>query len=432
MVGLSCAYHLAKNGWAVIVLERERVGAGASWGNAGTVSVGHPPLNSPGRIGKSLGSVLRRRSPLYVKARWDPPLWRWFFEFARRCSAEHVARYMEVMGPLGHLARASFRDLVAAVAVDCGYAEAGYFDVCATGAGLRDVREESELMKRWRYRPELLTAGELRGIEPAFGPGVVGGAFYPEACTLDPALFLGGLERTCARLGAEVRVGPEVREIVSRGGSVVGVRTTTAEELGADAVVLATGPFSLRLVRQFGCRVPVEPGKGYHRDLPKAGLRLACVLHETSVFCTPMEGRLRLAGTMEFSGENHVLRRARLEQLSNSAARYLPGLRDLQASSEWCGLRPMTADGLPVVGPVPRVSGLYLATGHGMLGLTLGPITGEIVAGLMTDGTARGGKPTSQKPDGAGSSVRPGSKRPLELSSLVHRLGPARFDAGRL
>jgi D-amino-acid dehydrogenase len=185
----------------------------------------------------------------------------------------------------------------------------------------------------------------------------------------------------------------EVEDVVTSGGRTRGVRLGSGDEVGADAVVLATGPFSLDLARRLGTRLPVQPGKGYHRDLPvgaggSPGLRVAFVLHETSIFCTPMDGFIRYAGTMEFSGLNHVMHRARLEQLTAGARAYLPGLEAQAPLSEWCGLRPVSADGLPMVGPLPGLEALVVATGHGMLGLTLGPATGALVSDWVLDGDA--------------------------------------------
>lgn len=152
-----------------------------------------------------------------------------------------------------------------------------------------------------------------------------------------------------------------------------------------DAVVLATGPYSLKLARRLGVRLPVQPGKGYHRDVAigpngAPALRIACVLNESAVFCTPLYTKVRFAGTMEFSGVNRVMRPERLRQLTRAAREVFPGLGTARASSEWCGLRPMSVDGLPIVGPLPGVEGVSVATGHGMLGLTLAPVTGEMIA----------------------------------------------------
>ncbi|MGD8321336.1 MAG: FAD-dependent oxidoreductase [Gemmatimonadota bacterium] len=393
IIGVSTAYELSRRGADVVLLERDRLAAGASWGNAGTVSAGHPPLNKPGRVRRALVQTMDPTSPLYVKPRWDPPLWRWLVEFARHCTWAHVGHCMEVMAPWGMEALRLFDEIVTEEGIDCGYAAEGYFDVCRTEAGLEDARHEAETILRYGYHPEILDTGALLEAEPSLSPDVVGGVYYPEAATLNPLSFLEGLAAAARARGAELREGVEVEDVVTSGGRTRGVRLGSGDEVGADAVVLATGPFSLDLARRLGTRLPVQPGKGYHRDLPvgaggSPGLRVAFVLHETSIFCTPMDGFIRYAGTMEFSGLNHVMHRARLEQLTAGARAYLPGLEAQAPLSEWCGLRPVSADGLPMVGPLPGLEGLVVATGHGMLGLTLGPATGALVSDWVLDGDA--------------------------------------------
>ena len=385
VIGVSCAYALAKAGAEVRLFERDEIAAGASSGNAGTVSAGHPPLNRPGRVRQALVQMLDPTSPLYVRPRWDPELWRWLLDFARHCTAEHVQASMEVMAPLGKDALRAFDELIEEEAIDCGYQRDGYFDVCMTPAGLDKARHEASLIESFGYHPELVSGDELRRQEPAFGPDVIGGVFYPEARTLDPLRFLTGLAECARSRGVQVREGVAVTGVSIVADRVAGVRTSEGEAVGADAVVLATGPFDAELTREAGTRLPVQPGKGYHRDYAVGAggappLRVACVLSERSVFCTPMGGFVRFAGTMELSGLNHVMRRPRLEQLTEAGRTCFPELGYCDPISEWCGLRPMASDGLPIIGPLDGVEGLSVATGHGMLGLTLGPVTGQMIA----------------------------------------------------
>jgi len=385
VIGVCCAYALAREGLEVVLLERGGVAAGASGGNAGTVSAGHPPLNRPGRIKQAISQMLDPKSPLYVPPRWDPDLWRWLLSFARHCTDAHVERCMSIMAPLGMDALESFDELIEGENIDCGYRTAGYFEVCTTEEGMARVRHESSIIRRSGYHPEIVDGTELRRREPEFGEEVIGGVHYPEARTLDPYRFVTAVMTRAQDRGVELREGVGVDSVATEGGRVTGVRTESGDFVGADHVVLATGPFSLELSRRLGARLPVQPGKGYHRDVavgPTGAppLRTACVLSESSVFCTPMEGFVRFAGTMEFSGLNQVMRPARLRQLTEAGRRCFPRLGDAEPISEWCGLRPMSADGLPIVGPLAGIDGLSIATGHGMLGLTLGPVTGRIIA----------------------------------------------------
>ncbi|MCG6956957.1 MAG: FAD-dependent oxidoreductase [Gemmatimonadetes bacterium] len=391
VIGVCCAYWLRLRGADVMLLERDRLASGASSGNAGTVSAGHPPLNKPGRLPQALKQLADPTGPLYIQPRWDPELMRWLTDFALHCTESHVQACMEVMAPWGMEALRLFDEIVSDEQLACGYRRAGYFDVCRTERALEGAKHEADTVRAYGYHPDVVDGETLRRTEPALAEDVLGGVYYPEAATLNPHQFVLELAERARMRGVEIREGVGVEEVLVSSGKATGVLTARGESLEADVVVLATGPFSLEMARRLGTRLPVQPGKGYHRDLPVGddaapALRIACVLNETSVFCTPMEGFVRFAGTMEFSGLNHQMRPDRLEQLSRSARLYLPTLGDPAPLSEWCGLRPMASDGLPIVGPLAGVDGVVVATGHGMLGLTLGPATGSLVADYAVDG----------------------------------------------
>jgi len=392
VIGTSVAYELARADADVTLLERDRIGAGASSGNAGTIAVGHPPLNRPGRIGQAIRQMTDPSSPLYVKPRMDPGLWRWLIGFARYCTDAHVQHCMDVMAPLGRHALSAFDRLLNDERIECDYTPGGYLEVCSTEAGMKAVQHEAGIIEAHGYDPEVIDGDEVRRREPALGPDHIGAVHYPESATLNPALFLARLAAEAQKRGVVIRSGSVVTAVTETAGRVTGVELSSGETVEGDAVILATGPYDQKLVRPFGLRVPVQPGKGYHRDVdigPNGAppLRIACVLAEHSVFCTPMDTAIRFAGTMEFSGQNHLMRPERLAQLTRAAQAAFPGMGTARPRSEWCGLRPMSVDGLPIIGPVPGVTGLTIATGHGMLGLTLGPITGEIAARQVLTGS---------------------------------------------
>lgn len=387
IMGVSTAYFLAKGGADVTLLERAHIGAGASSGNAGTIAVGHPPLNRPGRVAQAIRQMLDPASPLYVPPRLDPKLWRWLAGFARYCTDDHVEHCMGVMAPLGHRAVEAFGEIFDEERIECEYQAKGYYEVCATEAGLATARHEADIIRAHGYDPEVVDGDEMRRREPALGESV-GAVFYRESASLDPALFLTRLAKAGEARGLTIEEGVLVRSIRGRGGRAQGVEWVRDGQMyttDADHVVLATGAYSRRLLRGWGRLLPVQPGKGYHRDVdigPNGAPRLqqACVLAESSVFCTPLDTVVRFAGTMEFSGENDRLRPERLQQLTTAARARFPDMGTARPRSQWCGLRPMSVDGLPIVGRVGGVEGLSVATGHGMLGLTLGPVTGSLIA----------------------------------------------------
>lgn len=391
VIGVCCAYFLARRGARVIVLERGQIGRGASFGNAGSIAPGHPPINKPGRFRQAVRSLFDPLSPLYIAPRADPELARWLWAFGRTCTAEHLKLSMRTLAPLGHTTFALFDDLIAQERLDCGFRRDGYYEVFLTQRGVDAARREADFVARYGFHPEEISADALRDSEPAFNRQVVGALFHPEAATINPYRFVLELASRAVGYGAEFRTGSEVVEIWIEDGRTRGIRARNGERIEADAVVLATGAYGSALMHKLGLRLPVQAAKGYHRDCePAAGrpplLRHACVLGENLVFCTPMDGYVRFAGTLEFSGVNHEIRRPRLEQLTRAAKRYLNRVEEATSRSEWCGLRPCLPDGLPAVGPVSKYPGLFIATGHAMAGLTLGPVTGKLIAECILDG----------------------------------------------
>ena len=389
VIGVSCAYALAKAGAHVHLLERDAIGSGASGGNAGTVAVGHPPLNRRGRLRQIVLSLLDEGSPLYIPPRWDPSLWKWLRNFARYCTDEHVEECMQVMAPLGKNALQTFDDIIEEEGIDCEYIRSGYYKVCETEPGLEAARNQAIAIEAYGYHPEHIGSDELRQREPEFSSDLRGGIHYPESRSLDPLKFLKALTERAKLRGALISEGVSALGVSIISGRVVGLRTNEGD-VGADAVVLATGPFSADILGEVGIQLPLQPGKGYHRDYATGPggapqIKLPCELSEASVFCTPMGNFVRFAGTMEFSGFNQEMPTPRLDQLTNAARRCFPAFGGDGIKSEWCGLRPMASDGMPIIGSIGDINGLSIATGHGMLGLTLGPITGQMIAREILD-----------------------------------------------
>jgi D-amino-acid dehydrogenase len=391
VIGLCTAYYLTRAGADVLLLERKDIGSGASSGNAGAVAPGHGPMTRPGRLLQAMKWMLDPTSPFYLPPRWDPQLWRWLWRFNSFCTEGHIHRSMELLGPLGHAGRRLFDELLEEEGLDCEFRPDGYYEVYQTREGFEGAQTEIPLQQEHGYATRALPGPALEEMEPAFRSGLAGGLFFPEAATLDPGRFLGELVRAAMGRGMELRTGTKVVEVVTRNGGVAGVRLESGEAVQGDTVILATGAYSLDLARAGGLILPIQPAKGYHRDIPAGDggvtqLKLTVMLGERYVFCTPMGDFLRLAGTLELSGFNHRIVQRRLENLTDSARRYLDGLEGCRSRDDWVGLRPVTPDGLPMVGPVPGLPGLYVANGHAMLGLTLGPITGKLLAEWILEG----------------------------------------------
>jgi len=298
---------------------------------------------------------------------------------------------MRTLAPLGHATGKLFDDLFETEKLECCFRREGYYEIYLTERGLESARKEASVISRHGFHPAVMAGGALRERERAINDRVVGGIFHPEAATINPYHFVLEMAKRAERCGAELRTGTRVVALRTMDRKVRAAQTQNGELMEADSVVVASGVYSVPLIRKLGVSFPLQPAKGYHRDCESgegkpALLRRACGLGENMVFCTPMDGFVRFAGTLEFSGVNHEIRRPRLEQLTNASSRYLTTMDDPTVRSEWCGLRPCLPDGLPAVGPLSPSSGLFIATGHAMMGLTLGPVTGKLIGEYILDG----------------------------------------------
>lgn len=392
IVGVCAAYELAKRGQPVTLVEQETIGAGASFGNAGIIAIGHAPLPRPGLAIKVLKWMLHGDSPLYIPPRFDWELIKWFWNFHRSCTPARFEECMKALGDLGRLSWDCFEQIMNEEQLDVEYHRDGWMEVYNTEAGFKTGREEADVIRDNGFEAVDLGQQELLRREPALKDSVVGAVLYTESSFTDPMRFLTQLTAAAQQHGAVIRENCPVEDIVTRNNKFAGVRTSGGggEVIEGTTAVLAAGIWSTALAQKMGVYIPMQAGKGYHRNVerPQPCVSIATVLAEEHVAVTPMANVLRLAGTVEFSGINNRLLPRRLEMMSVSARKYLHGTEQQKTVSEWCGLRPCTADGLPVVGWSPKVEGIFVATGHARMGLALAPATGRIVADCLLEGHA--------------------------------------------
>lgn len=388
IVGVSAAYYLSRRGHRVTLVERGEIGSGASFGNAGIVAIGHPPMPRPGLVKQVVKWMFDGGSPLYLPPRFNPALFRWFWEFRRACTEPHFQYCMRILSEMGRETRACFEEILAEESLDCEYHRNGWREVFRTEEGLAEGRHDADLLREHGFEVEILDGHELRQRDPAFCEGMAGAIQFADSSFTDPYRFLTELAGRAEAHGAVVRTNAELTRVVIENGRFTGVRLATGEHVGGDTLVLAAGIWSTQLARSLGIHVPMQAGKGYHRNItrPDPCPNVASVLVEKHVAVTPIGDVLRLSGTVEFSGINDRLVQKRLDMLTASAREYLRGIGPTQTVSEWCGLRPCTADGLPVVGWAPRPAGVFVATGHARMGFALGPVTGRVAAECILDG----------------------------------------------
>jgi D-amino-acid dehydrogenase len=382
-IGVSVALELARHGERPLLLERgDRLAAGCSAGSAGLICPSHSaPLATPAALRQGLRWALKPDSPLRIRPR--PALLPWLAAFARASTAARAAAATDLVRELS-LASLEQHAALAEEGLDIGFEQRGVMNVYETEAAYAAGRAEAAHSEQVGNPTRVLTADEARELEPALSGSIVGAVLYPEEAHCDPLRFVEAVGRAAADAGAEIRTGVEVLSLRRRNGRVEAL-DTTAGEIRPGRIVLATGAWTPMLARDLGISVPVEAGKGYHVDLEAqpGDPRIPVFMQESRVIATPLEGRLRLAGTLELCGLDLSVDRRRVDAIVAAAERNLGGSGSRKVVEVWRGLRPCAPDGLPILGRAPGLDNVVLATGHAMMGLTLAPVTGRLVAELL-------------------------------------------------
>jgi D-amino-acid dehydrogenase len=385
VVGLAAACELAGRGRSVRLLERRALGSGASWANCGLVVPSHAvPLPLPGVARHALADLLRPDAPFRIRPRLDPALIGWLWRFMRSATRAKAARAAAVRGPLLRRSSARLAEWIEREKLECSWQRAGLLVVYATDASLAGSGVAHELEAAAGVESRALDAKALVEMEPSLRDGLAGARFYPGDAHLRPEALVGELERLARRRGVEILTDHEVDGLLIERGDVVGVQARSAAFRARDTV-LAAGAWSPLVARSAGLRLPIQPGKGYTVTLPapSGGPRIPMILHERSVAVTPWASGLRIGSTMELAGYDAGMNRVRLAALERGAREYLREPPDPRAPrEEWYGWRPMTPDDMPIIGRARRRS-LVLASGHGMLGVSLCAATAELVADLI-------------------------------------------------
>jgi D-amino-acid dehydrogenase len=394
VIGLSSAYYLLERGHRVTILERGGPGHDCcSLGNAGFISPSHfLPLAAPGIVRKALGWMGDPESPFFVHPRLDPGLLSWGFHFWRASRPARARRAGPLLRDLNLASRSLFEELAERTENAFGLRREGLLLLLRTERGLE---EEGTLAARSRelgMPAEVLDRSQVQSLEPHVTFDVLGGVLYPLDAHLVPSKLVASLTRLVEARGATFAWESEVLELRRKGDSVAAA-VTSRGEVGGDEFVLAAGSWTPKLGRSLGARLPMQPGKGYSLTLPTP-IQLptrSIILQERRVAITPMGQALRVAGTMEMAGFDLSINPPRIRGMTRSLSRYLPAFRPemFAECKPWCGLRPCTPDGLPYVGRLRGAANVVVASGHAMMGVSLGPITGKVVSEIVS------GDPTS-------------------------------------
>ncbi len=387
VAGLASALALLQAGYGVRLIEAGVIGRGASHGNCGTITPSHaPPLAAPGTVLKAMKWILTPDAPLYIKPRFDPLLWGWLLDFARRCNPRDWEASARAKSTLLNDSRQRLGEWIRDFGLDCEFIEAGEDYVYRDPRGFAHGQHEIPLLRELGIDVELIDGAAYEAQEPAVKPGIAGAIRFSGDAALRPDRYIAELARVFRAKGGEI---VEQCALQSLQESADGVHArTTQGEFRARYAVLALGAWSPRLADAVGLtwiKRVIQPGKGYSitYDRPAVVPKRPLILKERSVCVSNWQQGFRLGSTMEFSGFDDSLNERRLAALERGAREYLHHPYGAQVQERWCGWRPMCRDDVPLIGLAPGLRNTWLATGHGMMGVGMSTGTGQLIADLI-------------------------------------------------
>ncbi len=391
VIGVASAYQLALAGHDVTVVDRQPAAAlETSYGNAGEVSPGYSaPWAGPGVPIKAIKWLLMQHRPLVIRPNIDLNLVRWGLAMLRNCTAARYELNKGRMVRLAEYSRDCLKELRAQTGIQYDQRMQGTLQLFRTQAQLDGTAADVAILKRYGVAFELLDRAGFIRHEPALAhvqEKFVGGLLLPGDETGDCFKFTQNLAALAAKQGVQFRYGTHIQRLQLAGKQIEGV-VTDAGTLKADAYLVALGSYSPLLLKSVGIRIPVYPVKGYSITVPitdASGAPESTVMDEShKVAVTRLGERIRVGGTAELAGYTLKLHEARRQTLEHVVTDLFPRGGDVSRAEFWCGLRPMTPDGTPVVGAT-RLPNLYLATGHGTLGWTMAAGTGRVIADVIS------------------------------------------------
>ncbi len=389
IVGVCVASYLRRDGHRVRLIDRDDPGEGTSKGNAGAISPGScVPLAMPGTLAKVPSWLLDRDGPLVVRPAYFAKAAPWLLRFALAGRARGIAAIADALRALHGPTFDCYAPLLAAAGAGDLIRRSGCLVVYRSRQAFEASRREWDIRRARGVRVDTLDAAQLRQMEPALSPALACGVFLPEhGYTVDPHRLVRALAERFAADGGEIRKAA-ARALRAGAGKGVELLTTDGATEVFDKVVLATGAWSKALAATIGVDLPLESQRGYNVTLTDPGIavRIPVASSEGKFYATPMQGGLRVAGTVEFAGLDAPPDYRRARRLLAQVRSIYPDVRT-ESFSEWMGHRPCFPDSLPVIGPAPGAPDVVLAFGHGHNGMTSGPVTGRLVADIVAGRT---------------------------------------------
>ena len=388
IIGLCSAYYLQKEGHQVTIVDQSNLDSGASYVNAGYLSPSHViPLSAPGVMKKGFKWMFNRTSPLYIKPRLDLDFLKWTFAFNKSCNAEHVKKAIPVIKNISLLSQDLYDDIKREEDFSFHYEKKGLLMLCQSEKMLDAEIKIARIAKQEGLEAEAISLKDLKELEPNLKLNVKGATYYKCDSHTTPKEFMDEMKTHLKSKGVVFNINEEVQDLTVNDNRISSIKTSK-QVLKADEVVLATGSWAPKLSKKLGLYLLVQAGKGYRINTRKeTGITIPAILTEAKVAVTPMNGFTRFAGTMEIAGINHDINKVRVDAIADAAKGYYP---DIQLTSEEksnaaCGLRPLSPDGLPFIGKSSKCNNLTIATGHAMMGWTMGTATGKLVSEIISE-----------------------------------------------
>lgn len=386
VIGIACAHYLSQAGCGVTVIDRGGIAGACSHANCGYICPSHVlPLTEPSAIPLALRSLANPHAPFRVKPSLKPAVWNWMFQFARRCNQRQMLMAGKSLQAILDSSMLEYRRLMEQEPLQCEWKQTGLLYVLQTQSGLADFAESHRLIEEhFGVHADQLSPGELTDLEPALRTGLAGGFHYPGDASVRPDKLNAQWTARLQSRGVRFIENCELQKIDRSDGRITQLLTTHGPLTG-DQFVFAIGAWSPQIADQLDCPVPIQPGKGYSLTMqrPAQCPRLPMLFPEHKVGVSPFDDGYRLGSMMEFVGYDTSIPQRRIEQLRKSAEPYLITPHSDGDCQRWYGWRPMTWDSLPIIGPTAKLANALMATGHNMLGLSMAPATGKLIAEMI-------------------------------------------------
>lgn len=385
VIGLCSAFYCTENGMSVELVERDRIPAGSSSGNAGLIVASHvSPLATPELLREGIRHLFDPYGPFTIKLRPDRELLSWLSKYFGYCNQKHAEKAVEAMVPFMARSRELHEKLASVGGGQYDYAGDGLLFLYSDQKNFRKGQQHASRMKKYGIESRFISGDSFRRMDGGFGENIAGAVEYPNDGRLNPASFVSWLADRLKTKSCRIHEETEVIGFETFDRKVNRVKTTKGD-FAADAFVVCAGAWSSLLLRMLCVSLPLYGAKGYSVtfDLPESAPSVPLLLEEPRIAVTPYKDSFRIAGVLDLSGFDMAVDPKRIVNMENQVKNFLPGLNDLKVREIWRGLRPCAPDGLPVIGRAGNFKNLWVATGHATKGMSLGPSTGKMVADLL-------------------------------------------------